>query len=199
MALQTAADIANKLPATFTAPGLTEKEFLALCEEYPDCFLEYTADGTVIILPPTDPESSEREGEALAALWNWARQQGHGRVSGSSGGFRFPDGSRCSPDAAWYDAERWRQAKRPGTRFPVFAPEFVIEVRSPDDKPRLLREKMEDYMANGVKLAWLVDPLERTVAIYRPGRAPEMLANPASVAGEKPVEGFVLDLDRVFA
>ena len=57
---------------------------------------------------------------------------------------------------------------------------------------------MEEYMANGVKLAWLVDPLERTVAIYRPGRALEMLANPASVAGEGPVEGFVLDLDRVF-
>jgi Uma2 family endonuclease len=74
----------------------------------------------------------------------------------------------------------------------------VIEVRSPDDKPRLLREKMEDYMANGVKLAWLVDPLERTVTLYRPGRAPETLANPASVAGEGPVEGFVLDLDRVF-
>lgn len=199
MALQTAADIASRLPATFTAPGLTEEEFLALRDEYPDCFLEYTADGTVIIMPPTDPESGERELEVATQLKSWARQQGRGRVSPSSAGFRFADGSRRSPDAAWYDAERWRQAKKPGMRFPVFAPDFVIEVRSPEDKMRLLREKMEEYIANGVKLAWLIDPRERTVAIYRPGRAPEILANPSSVAGEGPVEGFVLHLAGVFS
>src|SRR5205823_6513339 len=133
MTLQTAADIASKLPATFTAPGLTEEEFLALRDEYPDCFLEYTADGTVIIMPPTDPESSRRDLEIAAQLNSWAREQGRGRVSGPTGGFRFPDGSRRSPDAAWYDSERWSQAQKPGTRFPVFAPDFVIEVRSPDD------------------------------------------------------------------
>lgn len=74
----------------------------------------------------------------------------------------------------------------------------MIEVRSPDDKLRLLREKMDDYIANGVKLAWLVDPIERKVTIYRPGGEPEILNNPVSVAGEGPMEGFVLDLSRVF-
>jgi Uma2 family endonuclease len=93
-------------------------------------------------MPPTDPESSEHEGAAFAQLWNWAQAQGRGRVSGPSGGFYFADGSRRSPDAAWFDAERWRRAKTPGARFPVFAPDFVIEVRSPNDKPRLLREKI---------------------------------------------------------
>src|SRR5262249_55979363 len=137
--------------------------------------------------------------EVAAQLRDWARQVGRGRVSGPTGGFRFADGSRRSPDAAWFDADRWRQAQKPGTRFPVFAPEFVIEVRSPDDRIRLLREKMEEYISNGVKLGWLIDPRERTVAIYRPGRAPEILAHPASVPGEGPVEGFVLDLSRVFA
>jgi len=89
--------------------------------------------------------------------------------------------------------------QKPGTRFPVFVPDFVIELRSPDDKLRLLREKMEDYMNNGVKLGWLIDPIQRTVTIYRPGRAPEILANPSSVAGEGPVDGFVLELIRLFA
>ena len=199
MALQTAADIIEKLPATFTARGLTEKEFLDLCQEYPDCFLEYTADGTVIIMPPTDPENSEREAEVVIQLGNWNRHHGHGRISGPTGGFFFPDGSRRSPYAAWFDAERWRKAKNPRMVFPVFAPDFVIEVRSPHDKPRLLREKIEEYMDNGVNLGWLIDPIQRTVTIYRPGRAPEILANPSSVAGEGPVKGFVLDLTRVFS
>jgi Uma2 family endonuclease len=53
-------------------------------------------------------------------------------------------------------------------------------------------------MANGVQLGWLIDPFKRTVAIYRPGRPPEVLDNPASVKGEGPVEGFLLNLDRVF-
>jgi Uma2 family endonuclease len=56
---------------------------------------------------------------------------------------------------------------------------------------------MEEYIANGVQLAWLIDPIERTVAIYRPGQAPEILDRPASVAGEGPVDGFVLNLDRI--
>jgi len=73
----------------------------------------------------------------------------------------------------------------------------VIEVRSPEDRLRTLQEKMESYLANGVQLAWLIDPQERTVAIYRPQLAPEVLRNPQSVAGEGPVAGFVLSLDRI--
>ena len=90
-------------------------------------------------------------------------------------------------------------AKAPGKRVPVFAPEFVIEVRSPEQRARTQREKMEEYMENGVLLGWLIDPLERTVAIYRPGREPEVLTNPTEVTGEGTVAGFVLKLDRVFA
>lgn len=197
MAVQTAFNIAALLPATFTAPGLSEAQFLALTSEFPDCMLEYTADGTVIVMPPTDPESSARVFETGRQLGNWAVTQGRGIVIGPDGGFFLRDGSRRSPDAAWFDAARWQAAKTPDRRFPVFAPEFLIEVRSPEQRSRPLREKMEEYMANGVQLAWLIDPMERTVTIYRSGQAPEVLEHPANVAGEGPVEGFVLNLERV--
>jgi Uma2 family endonuclease len=192
-------ELENLLPATFTAPEMSEEEFFALCERFPDATVEYSQDGTVIIMPPTDPETGERVLEVSAQLRNWVREHGRGKAVGPDAGFRFPKGARRSPDAAWFDAERWRAAKRPGTRFPVFAPEFVIEVRSPDDRLLALREKMQEYMANGVLLSWLIDPQERTVTIYRPDREPEVLENPASVAGEGPVAGFVLSLERVFA
>ena len=190
--------IEDMLPATFTAPGLSEAQFLALCEKFPDALLEYTEDGTVIVMPPTDPESSARVAYVVQKLGEWAEKRGRGIVIGPDGGFFFPRGSRRSPDAAWFDDARWKAAKRPRVRFPVFAPEFLIEVRSHHDRIRVVREKMEEYIANGVQLAWLIDPFQRTVEIYRPGRDPELLSNPKSVAGEGPVKGFVLKLERVF-
>jgi len=198
MTTQTALEIENLLPATFTAPGLSEAEFLELCEKFPDAFLEYTADGTVIVMPPTDPESGVRGGEVFKQLAVWADQHGGGMVSGPDTGFHFPDGGRRSPDAAWFDEARWREAKQRDRRrrFPVFAPEFVIEIRSPGDRLRPLQEKMEEYIANGVQLGWLIDPKERTVTIYS-SEPPRVLENPSSVSGEGPVEGFVLTLDRI--
>jgi Uma2 family endonuclease len=189
--------IEKHLPVTFTAPGLSEAEFLELCARFPDAMVEYTADGTVIVMPPTDPESGARVAEVVMQLGIWARKQGKGRWCGPDAGFRFPDGSRLAPDAAWFDAQRWAQAKKSGERFPVFAPDFVIEVRSPDDRLRALRGKMEDYIASGVQLGWLIDPMGRTVAVYRAGQPPQVLDNPASVSGEGPVAGFVLSLDRI--
>jgi len=119
-------------------------------------------------------------------------------VAGPDGGFRLPDGSRLAPDASWFDAERWRAAKIPGVRFPVFSPDFVIEVRSPDDRVRPLQEKMQEYIDNGVLLAWLIDPISKTATIYRPGVALATLENPSTLPGEGPVEGFVLDLRGIF-
>jgi Uma2 family endonuclease len=192
-------DIASMLPATFTAPGLTEAEFLEFCERFPDAFLEYTAEGKIIVMPPTDPRSGMRGGEVFGQLRDWARQQGAGIVTGPDAGFLFPDGSRRSPDAAWFDRARWKAAERPDTRFPVFVPDFMIEVRSPEQRARTLREKMEEYIANGVTLGWLVDPIDRTVTIYRPGREPEVLSNSSSVEGEGPVAGFILQLGEIFS
>jgi Uma2 family endonuclease len=56
---------------------------------------------------------------------------------------------------------------------------------------------MEEYIANGVQLGWLIDPIARSVEIYRPGREPEVLTNPTSISGEGPVAGFVLDLTGI--
>jgi Uma2 family endonuclease len=193
-------DLAQVLPATFTKKGLTEDEYFALCAKYDDAFVEYTADGTVILMPGVDPRTSRCESEALRQLGNWAAEDGRGFVTGPAGSFLLPDGARRQPDVAWFDGARFAQAERkePGKRVPVFAPEFVIEVRSPEQRARTQREKMEEYIANGVLLGWLIDPQERTVTIYRPGQEPEVLVNPAEVAGEGPVAGFVLRCGRIF-
>ena len=70
-----------------------------------------------------------------------------------------------------------RHRKRGKQEGAGFAPEFVIEVRSLEQRARMQREKMEESIANGVLLGWLIDPLEKTVTIYRPGREPEVFSN----------------------
>ena len=192
VATQSAIHLEDLLPATFTSPELTDEQFLALCEQFPDATLEHTEDGEIIVMPPNDPKSSARVTRVTQRLANWAEQAGRGEVCGPDGGFRLPTGARRSPDAAWIDGN-------PSTkqRFPIFAPQFVIEVRSPDDRIERLRDKMQRYIAAGVLLAWLIDPFEKTVTIYRPNREPEVLRSPTSVAGEGPVEGFMLDLNGI--
>jgi Uma2 family endonuclease len=187
----------KNLPASITYPGLSYSEFAAICAAFPESMIEYFPDGTVTIMPPTDPETGDRTSLLVRRLGDWADQSGQGLVTGPDAGYRFPDGARLSPDAAWRDAARWKKARQSGKKFPVFAPEFVIELRSPNDKLGLLREKMQEYIANGVLLAWLLDPIKRQVEIYRAGRDPEILTNPAAVTGEGPVAGFVLNLDGI--
>jgi Uma2 family endonuclease len=115
---EVAAILAKYLPASFSAPGLTEERFIALCEEFPDSFVEYSADGTVLIMPPTDPETSARVFEVGRQLGNWAVAAGKGIVIGPDGGFFFPNGARRSPDAAWFDDPRWRAVQEPEDSLP---------------------------------------------------------------------------------
>jgi Uma2 family endonuclease len=118
---------------------------------------------------------------------------------GFQAGYVLPNGARRSPDASWTLKSRVKaldQQSRDG--FWHLCPDFVIELQSASDRPRLLREKMEEYMANGAQLGWLINPKKRSVAIYRPDRAVETLEGIDQVAGEGPVAGFVLDLSFVW-
>lgn len=83
-------------------------------------------------------------------------------------------------------------------KFWRLCPNFVIEWPSPFDVPQTLREKMAEWIANGAELAWLIDPETRTVEIYRPGSAREIVSNATELRGTGPVEGFVLDLAPVW-
>ena len=140
-----------------------------------------------------------RNAEIGGQLRNWAKRDRCGLVSDSSTGFVLPNGARRSPDAAWTLKSRVLQInpeEREG--FWHLCPDFVIELRSPSDRPRAIREKMEEWIANGAALAWLIEPTEHAVTIYRPGRDPEKQMAIDSLPGEGPVEGFILELPDIW-
>jgi Uma2 family endonuclease len=74
----------------------------------------------------------------------------------------------------------------------------VVEVRSATDRLPQLRAKMREWVANGAVLAWLIDPERRAVEIYRPAEEPEVVIGAERIAAGQPVEGFTLELARIW-
>ena len=177
----------------------SEQAYLAFCRANPDLRVERNAKGEILIVPPAGSESSNRSLKAAAQLDTWAEQDGRGTAFDSSAQFMLPDGSALSPDAAWVSNESLhRFSKKERRGFLHLCPEFVIEVLSPTDRRKKAKAKMEQWVANGAHLAWLIDGDAETVYVYRKNRAMKVYRGVAELAGEGPVEGFVLKLGAIW-
>jgi len=114
--------------------------------------------------------------------------------------FTLPDGSKRSPDSCWILHERMQTlSEKEQEGFAPIAPDFVIELRSPTDRLTVLREKMLDYVQTGVRLALLIDPSTRQLAIYRPQKAVETLVDAETVSCEPELPGFILNVGEIWA
>jgi Uma2 family endonuclease len=179
---------------------LTDDEYFAFCAANPELNVELTPEREIVIVPPAGGESDFRTVEAIRVLADWAHRDGRGKAFGSSVQFMLPDGSGLSPDAAWVSNERIAAlSKKERRQFLRLVPEFVIEVRSPGDRLPAAQKKMRLWTANGVELGWLIDGDSRRVYVYRGAAEPRLVENAESLAGEGPVEGFVLPLTEIWA
>ena len=161
---------------------------------------EITANGELKIMPPTGIPGYWQETELTAEVVIYSRAYG-GKAGGPSGRFRMSDGSRPGPDAVWFSDERWNAAT-PEERRPPFAaiaPDFICEIVSPSNRGPQLVAKVQTFIANGTRLAWIINAERRLVSIYRPGQEPETLHDPESLYGEDVMPGFVFDVrTRIF-
>ncbi len=151
-------------------------------------------------MPPPGIESAGRNADITTDLNLWNRKMKLGKVFDSSGIYTLPSGAKRGPDAAWMEKSRW-EALDPADRkkFAHICPDFVVELRSETDRLPALQEKMREYLANGARLGWLIDPQNRCVEVYRPGQEVQVLDNPSSVSGDPELPGFVLDLERIWS
>jgi Uma2 family endonuclease len=187
------------LPAKLTAPPMTDGQFAEFCSQYPDYLIEMTAAGEIVITPPNYSLTGMRNNKISAQLEVWSDRDGRGAATDSSGGFVLPNGARLAPDAAWTLNRRVMELPEDSLQgFWHLCPDFVIELRSRTDRLSVLRAKMQEWIDNGAQLAWMIDPEREAVEIYRPHTTPEIRIAIESVADEGPVEGFLLDLRRVW-
>lgn len=179
--------------------GLTDEQFHGLCRDNPDLRLEMTAQRELVIMAPTGSKTGLRYSRLNQRLANWAERDGSGLSFDSSTGFTLPDGAKRAPDAAWIRRERWEAlSEEQQEGFAPLCPDFVVELRSPQDSLETLRGKMAEYLANGVRLGWLIDPVDRRITVYRPGQPVESLEDPAAVSGDPVLPGFSFDVREIW-
>ncbi|MGK7943578.1 MAG: Uma2 family endonuclease [Microcystaceae cyanobacterium] len=180
---------------------VTPEQFAALAAANRELHLERTATGELIVNPPTGGNTGKRNWNIAGEIYVWwCNTNEPGEAFDSSTGFELPNGANRSPDAAWVSQARW-DALTPEQQdsFIPLCPDFVVELRSKNDTLKDLRAKMEEYIENGAKLGWLIDPKNKRVEIYRLGQAVEVLENPSRLSGETVLPGFSLNLKRVWA
>lgn len=160
--------------------------------------LERESDGGLIVMAPAGSDGGRRNGNLFGRLWTWSEANSLGEAFDSSSGFTLPNGSVRAADAAWILKARWEAVPADDrARFARVVPDFVAELLSPSDSLATTRAKMAEYIAQGVRLGWLIDPGAQTVEVYRAGREPEALAKPLTLSGEGVLPGLVLDLKGI--
>ena len=193
----------ESLPAPLalrTAATITNDELLRFSSENPDFRMERNAQREITILSPVGGVGGTHEAYVMGEFYVWTKLDGTGRCFSSASGFSLPDGSCLSPDASWLSLERWNALTlAQQTSFPPLCPDFLLEVRSASDSRKTLEDKMQLWLQNGAKLAWLIDLIAATFTIYRPGQQSGTLDRPASVTAGMPVEGFTLDCQPLWS
>ncbi len=179
---------------------VTPEEFAALAAANPELQFERTATGGLIVTPPTGSETGNRNVRLAYYLVRWIEEEGgSGLGFGSSTGFQLPNGAIRSPDLAWVATSHW-EALTPEERqgFAPLCPDFVVELRSKSDQLAPLQAKLAEYIDNGARLGWLIDPQNRQVWVYRPGQGVDCLEQPLELSGEDVLPGFVLPVTRIW-
>lgn len=179
---------------------MSDKAFYEFCRRNKDFRFEMDRRGNLIIMPPTFLETSRKNADINVQLGIWAKKDKTGIAFESDGMFTLPNGAKRAPDAFWILKERYfalSQEERE-EKFARICPDFVIELRSKSDSLRKLQAKMREYIENGARLGWLIDPTEKKVHVYRADKTVEIFENPRIVSGEDVLKNFELDLTEIW-
>lgn len=178
------------LPSLMTADEL-------LRTHLPDKHMELVR-GVIVVSEPT----GFRHGTVTATLTTLLAQHvdSHhlGSVLAAGTGFQIaadPDTVRA-PDVAFVSRERVPDPAPLG--YAALAPDLVIEVLSPGDRPGETLAKVADWLTAGSRLVWVVDPGRREVRVYRQNGSETLLSERDVLNGEDVVPGFECRLSALF-
>ncbi len=184
-----------------TRPALemSDTQFFEFCQLNRDLRIEQSAEGDLIIMAPTGGETGDRNAELTTQCRLWAKKDGACVAFDCSTGVILRHVAQRSPDASWVVRSRLAAlTPEQKQRFLPLCPDFVVELRSPSDSLTDAQEKMREYMDNGARLGWLIDPVERRVHVHRPGVAVDVLNEANTISGDPELPGFVLQLQDIW-
>jgi len=177
----------------------TDEQFALFCADQRDVKIERNAQGEILIMTPTFSDTGRYNSEINFQLMLWQRKSQSGQIFDSSTGFRLPNGAMRSPDASWIVQSRWDALTDVQKKsFAPICPDFIVELRSASDHLPTLQEKMQEWIDNGAKLAWLIDVEQKEVEVYQPGKPVQKVKNfDQNLSGEPVLSGFYLELPRL--
>jgi Uma2 family endonuclease len=187
------------LSALMILPEMSAEQFYEFCRCNADLRIERSAQGEVIVMPPTFADTGNRNNKLSYQVTRWAEENENGEVFDSSAGFTLPNRATRSPDVSWIQLDRWNAltAKQQASYAPI-CPDFVIELRSDSDSLKSLQEKMREYIENGVVLGLLVDRKNKNVYCYRADGSVGLLHNPLVVSCDPELPGLTLQMAKIW-
>lgn len=176
--------------------NMTDDEFFSFCVQNKNIKIERDENKQILIMAPVGLSGSAQNFEICGQLFSWNKKAKQGIAFDSSAGFYLPDNSMLNPDAAWISNTRWKKVSlEERKKFAYISPDFIIELMSPSDNLKQTKDKMEKWIKNGVKLAWLIHPQKQTAFIYKAdGTIKQITGFDKKLSGEDVLKGFVLDL-----
>ena len=189
------------LPVRLQLPAewdLTDEQFLELGRLNEGWRIEADGKGGLLIMAPTGPTSSSQGGRIFAQTLNWSDAHNNGMVFESSATFVLSNGDRRMPDAAWLSEERLAEISGDNRVLWRICPDFVVEVRSATDRLAVQQTKVQMWISQGARLAWLVDPVDETVWIYRPEQEAERVGRPESLTATEISDDLTIDFSRIW-
>jgi Uma2 family endonuclease len=187
---------APRPPARVRQRPLTAADLATFPTELPTGTVRYELDdGRLIVMAPPGDEHGAVEAGITAALRYQGQNRGHGKVRCGEVGVVL----RRNPDrVVGADAVFIANASLPLRLSPEgyleTIPDLVVEVVSKNDTRAYTRRKVEDYLAAGVRMVWVADPIRRQITVYRPGCDPEVLGEDDELTAEGIIPGFRLSV-----
>jgi Uma2 family endonuclease len=172
-----------------TAEELLEAQDLGRCE---------LIRGELIMMSPAGFNHGRIVSRMGTRVASFVEAANLGIVTGAETGFwigRTPDTVRA-PDVGFVRSERLGPA--PILGFFPGAPDLAVEVLSPDDRRREVLSKVQNWLDAGCQVVWIVDPLNRTVAVHRPGIDTVHLGEGDTLTAEDVLPGFQLQVAEIF-
>lgn len=176
--------------------SMTDDEFYYLCQENPDFKFERDTNGNIISMALTDGDTGRRNSDLVIELGIWNRTSRAGIVFDSSTGFKLPNGANRSPDVAFVAMDKWNAlTSDERTKYPPPCPDFLVELMSETDYLREATDKMQEYMENGCRLAWLINPKTEEARLYSPDGSVRVIHSfDNTLSGDDVLLGFTFDL-----
>jgi Uma2 family endonuclease len=174
---------------------LTIEEFERLPD---DGYRDELVRGWVVREPPPGAEHGGIGTELIRRLGNFVREHRLGRIVNDSGFIlaETPPTVRA-PDIAFIATERIPPTGLPVRYFPG-SPDLAIEIVSPSNMPAAIQDKVDDYLAAGTRVVWVVEPRTRTITVYRPEHEVRILREDDELDGGEVLPGFRVVVGAIF-